>query len=458
MSNIILITIDSLRYDHLGCYGYYRDTSPNIDSLATKGAKFLAAISNGGQTPQAFPAILASALPPLEKAEARAILERNTTLAELLRNAGYRTAAFHSNPHVSRFYGYSRGFDVFDDGLQPFSPKEWRIRLRTWGKSPDSLAAKMVQKVSQILRPVLSRVPEHPIVSAEQITNKSISWLEKRNPNFFLWLHYMDVHYPYLPPAKQLTQFCARSVSRKQMRSLYTRMMKKPEQLSKADVEALIDLYDASIKYVDEVIGRLLDKLEKHLANTLVIVTADHGDEFGEHGTFAHQTLYDGLLHVPLLMAGPGIEGGTVVRQQVSLIDLAPTIAELVRIDSAQSMRGRSLLPMIEGEEEAVTGAISTFVSAILGHRNIAYRLPNWKYIGTESLDGTDTVLAEEVYDLTNDPGETRNLHGAGDEQANGFELEAKRRIAQFKRARLEEATGYEKQRIKAKLGNLGKL
>ncbi|MBA7618539.1 hypothetical protein ES703_25869 [subsurface metagenome] len=119
--NVILLTIDCLRFDHLGCYDYWRDTSPNIDNLASRGALFLEAISNGGMTPSAFPSILASALPPLEAAEDREILRRSTTLAELLKKAGYHTAAFHSNPFLARPFHYGKGFDAFDDSLGKLS-------------------------------------------------------------------------------------------------------------------------------------------------------------------------------------------------------------------------------------------------------------------------------------------------------------------------------------------------
>ena len=115
--NIILITIDSLRYDHLGCYGYHRNTSPNIDALAARGVKFMQAISNGGNTAYAFPSILASALPPLGKTESKAGFKASATLSGLLRSDGYSTAAFHSNPLLSHFYGYGEGFDIFDDSF-----------------------------------------------------------------------------------------------------------------------------------------------------------------------------------------------------------------------------------------------------------------------------------------------------------------------------------------------------
>lgn len=456
--NILLITIDSLRYDHLGCYGYHRNTSSNIDALAARGVKFLQAISNGGQTPQAFPAILESALPPVEGSWIKPIARHSTKLAEVFKNAGYRTAAFHSNPLLSRFYGYSKGFNVFDDSYHQMKRWRARIHIRMIARSLRKSMPKLVDKASSMLGPTLTRVLDRPIINANEINNKATSWLQINSERFFLWLHYMDVHYPYMPEAKYLKQYCNLSISRGQMKALRHKMMRRPSELSQAEIEMLINLYDADIKYTDEVVGSLLSKLGSCLENTIVFVTADHGDAFGEHGRFGHNTVYDELLHVPLIIAGPGIEGGTVIKQQVSLIDLAPTIVELAGLKSPSSFQGRSLLPMVEGKEEIEAGTISTIIPFGARQRgfDISYRIPGWKYICDESLnDGS--LLGEEVYDLRNDPGETNNLHGEGDGEANSFELEARKKIAQFKHLKAEGKTDYEKAAVKAKMKSLKK-
>ena len=456
--NVILITIDSLRYDHLGCYGYNRNTSPNIDALAAKGVRFLEAISNGGSTPVSFPSMMASILPPLEHAQGKTILARNATMAEVLRNAGYHTAAFQCNPFLSRLYGYQRGFEVFDDNFHQLRPWRARLWIRRIAKAPGGLITKAANRASLLLGPMLFRVWARPIVSAEEITNRATSWLQTHKGKFFLWLHYMDVHHPYMPAARYLSQFCDQSVSRGQMKALWHKMMRKPDELTPSEIEMLINLYDADIKYTDEIVGLLLDRLGNHLINTVVIVTADHGDEFGEHGNFGHHSVYDGILRVPLIIAGPGIKGGTLVKHQVSLIDLAPTIADLAGISSPSSFQGRSLLPVVEGKEDAIAGTISTFTDPRVERRSIAYRTPAWKYIETETSNASGVELTEELFDLRNDPGEIRNLHGESNGEADSFELEAKGRIAEFKQLKVEGATGYEKQRIRAKLKKLGKL
>jgi len=454
--NIILITIDSLRYDHLGCYGYHRNTSPNIDVLATRGVKFLQAISNGGQTPQSFPSILASALPPIENNESKVILQRSITLAETLRSSGYHTAAFHSNPYLSRYYNYDLGFDVFDDNYRQLSTRGLKIWINRIAAS-NSLMTRLLGKgslISRIYRMYKSVLPDKftgPIINAEGMVNKAIPWLKNHRDRYFLWIHFMDVHNPYAPETKYLNQFCNQLISRREMKFLWQKMLNRPAQISEFELEMLINLYDGEIKYTDEMIELLLDNSANYMENTIVIVTADHGDEFGEHGRFGHNTVYDELLHVPLIIAGPGIEGSTVIKQQVSLIDLAPTITDLVGIENPGSFQGKSLLQTIEGREDIVADTISVYLNHALRQRNIAYRISGWKYILTENL-GEGHMLSEEIYDLENDLGETNNLHGVGNGEADRFELEARRKITKFKQIKAEESTDYEKQRIKAKL------
>lgn len=458
--SILLITVDALRFDHLGCYGYPKGTSPTIDKLASKGTVFLEAISNGGNTPSAFPSLLASALPPLDEAEWRTITQRHTTLAELLHGAGYRTAAFHSNPYVSRFFRYDKGFDVFEDNLGRIDIGLTRRRiLRKVVSSPLSKPfVKLLTKPYRRLFSLFLAFRDRSIVPAQQISSQAVQWLESHNDRFFLWLHYMDVHSPYMPPKQYVSQFLEQRVSRYEMSRLYEKMLATPPQLSLPEVEKLKDLYDADIKYVDDAIGWLLDKASSRLDNTIIVVTADHGDEFGEHAKFDHWTAYDGIIHVPLIITGPEIEAGLMVRDQVSLLDLPPTLADLVGVGEVDAFHGQSLLPLIKGEQKATGGVVSALPPPGARPRFLVYRTRQWKYILTESVDGEGAVLAEELYDLRNDPGETRNLHGADMEEAKEFELEAKNKLSQFKELKIRESSAYEKQRIRARLKKLHKL
>ena len=448
----------------MGCYGYSRNTTPNIDNLASRGALFLEAISNGGNTPSAFPSILASALPPLKRDEYKETSQRSTTLAELLKEAEYHTVGFHSNPYLARPFHYDKGFDIFDDSLgkmdglrkQKFKVETKLIRkLKPLEGSRFGWLVRFLGKLWR-LSAFFYMMIGPPFVRAEELIKGALQSLTIHQGKFFLWLHYMDAHAPYMPPPEYLSQFRTQPVSQRKIATMFRKIMGNPSQVSPSEVTMLVDLYDASIKYVDDFIGRLLDSLGSDLSNTIIIITADHGDELGEHGNFGHQTLYDGLLHVPLIIAGAGIKSGTLVKQQVSLIDLAPTVTNLIGIDNAQSFWGESLLPVIRGEREATNGTISTRVPP--GEKRIAYRVPDWKYIRIESLDGNNVMLAEEVYDLRSDPGETKNLHGVDIEEAKRFELEARNKLLQFKQLKIEEKMAYEKRRIKAKLNKLRKL
>jgi len=218
-------------------------------------------------------------------------------ISEQLQEAGIVTAAFHSNPYISAFLGWNRGWDVFYDSME------------------DEVE------------------PRIPYIRGNAVNQKAIDWISSyckggsRQP-FFLWLHYMDVHRPYMPEETYLKQFCDQPVSRHKMYSLWRKMIQKPDEISPAEREIIINLYDADIKYTATVIGSLLYRLGNRLAGTIVVITADHGDELGEHGNFGHHSMYDGILRVPLIIAGPKIKSGISVTQQVSLIDLTPTIVD----------------------------------------------------------------------------------------------------------------------------------
>lgn len=462
--NIILITIDCLRFDHLGCYGYKRNITPNIDALALKGVRFLQAISHGGSTATAVPSIMASILPPLQIDEVNRIMRRSTTLAELLKETGYHAAGFHSNPALAQSrYNYDKGFDTFEDNFNKWG---------TLGKP--TIRQRLGKKIRPLVEPIFSRsmfnllikiyvlsgiadyyIHGPPYLRARELTNDAIEWLRAQEEKFFLWIHYMDGHFPYMPPPEYLSQLRVPPVSPRKMIGLLHKRRDKPSHLSPSEVNQLIDLYDAGIMSIDNAIGRLLDSVDSHLTNTVVVITADHGEEFGEHGGFGHHTVYDELVHVPLIMAGPKISSGTVVRPQVSHLDLAPTLADLIGIGRVPNFQGKSLLPEIMGEENTRDGVLITFADR--EKRKIGYRVSGWKYIRTESLGATDTILAEETYDLKNDPGETRNLHHRGSSEASDFELQAKNKILQFKKRRIEEEITYEKHRIKAKIKTLKK-
>jgi len=451
MPNVILITIDCLRFDHLGCYGYSRNTSPNIDNLASQGALFLEAISNGGRTPDSFPSILASQLPPIDNKEYEQIMQQNLTLAELLREVGYWTIAFHDNPFLSRYYHYNSGFDIFEDNLGiEDGDNQQGIKHLLSGKL--DILMKMKIRLKSIFNLALFLLEKRNDITAEKLTNQAISQLNTYSNSFFLWLHYMDTHHPYLPPLEYVDKACNRHISKFQLITLYAKQLKslkgsyanRIKQFSPSGIDTLVDLYDANIRYVDDNIGILLNSLRNNLGNTIIVITADHGDAFGEHDTLGHSsTLYDELLHVPLIIAGHGIKAGAVVNEPIELIDLAPTITALVGISNVKGFHGRSLLPIIEGNQGIAKGIITTRLIPESQQRVISYRTTSWKYIRTESMGNSNSTLSEEIYDLKNDSRESYNLHYSQDNRITTFKQEALKNIKEFKRQK-------EKEKIKA--------
>jgi len=463
--NVLLITVDCLRPDHLGCYGYLKDISPNIDNLASKGALFLEAISNGGRTPDSFPSILASQLPPLTHDEYRKIMKRSPTLAGLMKEAGYGTAAFHSNAFISKFYNYDKGFDVFQDDVTTLASirrrKDRIIRPAKKRQIPRIFIVFFII-AGNIFNHLRFSLGGHLHLDAEKLTKGAISWLNTCPDNFFLWIHYMDVHYPYLPPPEYARKFCKRRVSRSQMSSLYHKLVRnfrRAERMSAKEMDSLVCLYDANISYVDYNIGRLLESLGSRLENTLVIITADHGEAFAEHNTLGHVgILYEELVHVPLIIKGLGIEAGTVIKEPVELMDLSPTVAEMAALGSVDGFHGSSLLPVISGNKREAKGFIATRQVPEIVQRCISYRTPEWKYIRTEKLDELNTLVSEEVYNLRDDPRERNNLYGLEDSKARAFASEAVKKILEFKKLKREEETAYEKARIRARLKKIPKL
>jgi arylsulfatase A-like enzyme len=443
--NLLLITVDALRADHLGCLGYTKSLSPRIDRLASEGMLFSQAIANGPRSPASFPAILASIYH--SSGAEHGLPLGATTLAEILKRHGYATAGFCAgNVYISHYYGYQRGFDEFQDFLTLESGSKAPERKRTGRFAPiKSFTRRILEDsgrydgafllFSSALRgkkniaDMAKAEDVHPFEDGETLSDQAIAWLSRpRDGPFFLWLHYMDVHFPYLP---RVARYRPSDYGRFAL-SLLCLLFKRhayPRQV-------LIDLYDHRIRDMDGILGQLLDRLESDglLQDTVLVLTADHGEEFSEHGGWTHSAkLYDELLRVPLVIKGPGLPQGAVVPEQVGLIDLAPTILEILGIaEQVGSFQGTSFLPWLRGDGD---GPLKKFVFSgevhVGGHwppfwgqdhRNkTLYRIRScrsegWKYIWDE--EGSK----EELYDLGLDPGETRNLAASEPERRQQFE------------------------------------
>jgi arylsulfatase A-like enzyme len=424
--NLILITIDCLRADHLSCLGYPKKTTPNLDYLASKGVLFSQTISVGHRTSISFIAILTSTYPLMYGGQLR-ITDSRTTLAQVLKEHGYHTATFPSNPWLSSYFGYHRGFDTFDSSFSTIG-SEGRLR------KPKALVKRIIGskgKLYDLVYQLYASIPVYPLAS--DLNRKAVRWLPDNPSNFFLWLHYMDVHEPYYHPS--LKKFSL--LERYHLSKLSYKAIRNPGSLSPEEVNKYIDLYDAQIRYVDEMVGSLLHTLKPNdmSDNTFVVITADHGQQLMEHGYCSHGGfhLYDEVVHVPLIIIGPGLPG-QVISQQVSLLDLAPTILDMLGIEKPEAFLGNSLLPLITGNKvqpgdlPAISETDSTVDPAHLPpweaitqldthKRVISLRTGKWKYIYNEGRQ-------DELYHLENDPKETQNMIDAQPDIAT--ELRAK--------------------------------
>lgn len=383
--NVLLVTVDSLRADAV-----YDDAveTPTFDRLRDAGTTYTKAFAQGPFTTFSMPSLFTSRYPSgLQYAEfsestVGVYIDEEPTIQTALSDAGYETAGFHSNPLLSNLFGFDRGFDTFDA----------RLPLSSTGFIPGR---------GKILTDKLLRlVRKHPYLPAEKLTQRGLDWLGERSTNrpFFLWLHYMDVHGPYQPKSGNtyLNKFKGERLWRKAVTN--------PEELSPAESTRLREWYHEEITYTDRCLGELLDGLAARdlLDDTVTVVTADHGEQFGEHGRFSHpHQLYDELVHVPLIVDRPDVEAETVDRL-VELTDVAPTLCSVADADTPDSFVGSSLL---RGDAEAATddeyeSAISE--ADVVPTYTGCFRTSQWKLLRTGSR--------ERLYDLTVDPTEQTDV------------------------------------------------
>ena len=411
--NVLLITIDALRVDHLGCLKYGNTDTSNVDRLYESGILFLQAISQSSHTPESFPAILAS-IWPLKLKGSKFLPNEAVTIAEILKQAGYTTVAIHSNPYLSRAFNYHKGFDFFDDDLYLGS-----------------------SRLSAFLKRATNYIKVRPHLTAEEMNDKTIAWLKKHGSSkFFLWLHYMDPHGPYQPPREYLAEFgISKHLSYRFMHRLWRRAKVNHSSVTEEERELLLKLYEAEIKYLDDQLGILFDKIKASglFERTLIVITSDHGEAFGEHGKFDHpRQLYEENIHVPLLIICPSkLPAGKVISEQVRLIDLAPTIVDILNLDlNPNPFQGRSFLPLIRGEKNETPMVVSE-VSGEDKEKNIkrfSVRGEGYKYIATFEAE---RITHEELYNLENDPKETHNIIEKEPDRAESFRMQLEEHIRQ---------------------------
>lgn len=321
-SLVLMVVVDALRPDHLGCYGHSRPTSPKIDAFARDAVLFENAFATSSWTKPSVPSIFTGKLPSghgvfegsskdrAGKISSDLLSSDEFTLAESLRQAGYRTGAFVKNAQLKPFLGFDQGFDRYDEGI---------------GDAPAVHAAFLKWFDQQ-----RAEAPEAPV---------------------FGYVHVLDVHWPYLPTDSAAALFPlpegARSLTRDEQKQLRDTINDGVQTLGEIDREAIRTLYDGCIRGYDDSFGTLLEALAERdaLEDALIIFTSDHGEEFGENGRLGHgHSLSDALLRVPLIVRLPGgRRSGTVNDSMVSLIDLFPTVGRLCGAEVPDSLQGKDL-------------------------------------------------------------------------------------------------------------------
>ena len=338
--NILLITVDCLRADHLSCYGYHRNTIPLINEYLEDGFTiYKNHLSNGPGTPDSFPSIMCSRY-RMEVPDGNRLPRKWTKISTMLKEHGYRTVGLSSgNPFVSRLFGYDHGFDVFDDGMDDgpsniFERDEWgRVRIA-------------VRDVFEVLfDDIMGRKCDKDLGFA----NLAIEHLEELTDKkpWFMWVHYMDVHGPY-SPAKMV--FGRNRLRFPYYSKLLNKMVLKDTHLRIDLRQDLVDMYDSTISQVDTNISMLLEHLRssKAMDNTMIVITADHGEGFEEHGMWSHPYygVYEEQLRIPLMIKYPGHTPNTIIHdhERTCAADILPTLADVVGCYEPPVTRGNSIL------------------------------------------------------------------------------------------------------------------
>ena len=383
LPNVLLITIDSLRPDYLGCYSKWakdENLSPYIDTWADDAVVFENAISQGPRTPESFPALLSGRYMTRYRDAFKGLSPDRKLISYILKKQGYFTAAFNSNPYISRFAHYDRGFDIFIDNLLTLKGTGLRkkvllnyLRLKALLGEPYTTAARLNKQVFDILRTV--------------------------NEPYFMWVHYMDVHGPYISKGGWYLKNTVRGGI------LWRKATRAPKKLIPKEKEELIKTYKEEVQYNDFYIGELLSKIDQN--KTLIVLTADHGELLGEHGLFAHvpHILYDQLLKVPLIIKMPS--DFPVKKRRISktvkLLDIVPTIMDSLNSNHDIEYDGESLMPLIQGNTEAYK---CDHIISEIWTKFLSVRKGEWKLIANYVNKNM------ELYNLKDDPDENNNLSG----------------------------------------------
>jgi len=404
--NIIFIYIDGVRPDHTSLYGYQFNTTPNLDKLAVRSVVFENAISTSSYTLPSVASMLTGKYSHKSDANfnTQILYNNQTLLPEILREKGYVTASIVGSVFIKGKYGFGQGYMTIKDRLDFFE----------YVHSYDKLSIKRVlHGFFPNVDKFIFRADDD--VLAPDLNKDVFKWLDlHKDQTFFLFIGYSDVHQPYNLGTEFKSRFTNKNVNYREVQSVLDK--KRYEEVPKETIDYVKNLYDTELFYLDHHLGELFKKLDELEINdeTILIIVADHGTEFYDHGDFENgRTLYQEVIHVPLLIHYPKEFTPQRINERVSTIDIFSTILELVDIKSPDDIDSMSLVPLIKK-----TGAYNREVifSQILGSwdkpNNIAYQRAvikdNWKLIEVVPQQKT---LPSSLFNLKKDPREKKNLY-----------------------------------------------
>jgi len=429
--NFVLITIDALRKDHMGCYGYHRNTTPCIDKIVENSFIFTNAFSVAPYTKPSMISLFTSTY-PFDYGGYCFIGERRT-IAESLMLAGYLTIGIPNTPILSEKFGFNRGFKIFISPLYVNNNSHFNTIMQKVRNNDIiyNLLQEIVSVISKKTIPNFLRklYIQSPYQDAEILTNQAINLLKNNiNSKFFLWLHYMDTHYPYKLREREYKQINVNSISDQVIDDINLLIKKyhcKNNSISEDILNMILQLYDSEVKYIDNNICNLITFLNnnKLLDKTIIIITSDHGEEFLDHGAIQHSGcnnkthMYNELLNIPLIVSIPYLKNKKIIKNKISLLDIMPTILSIINTKNIFKFEGISLMNYIYDNKNKDSlkddRIIISEASSYNKYRNIrnyefdsriiSMMYQNWKYIYND--DNSD-----KLFNLKNDPYENANL------------------------------------------------
>ena len=370
--NVIVVSIDTLRRDHLSVYGYDRQTSPNLDAFSKDATLFDTAISQAPSTTPSHASLFTSLIPIAHGAfvsRKSAIRSDVKTMAEILHENGFKTASFNGGAQMSSVFGFGRGFDIYKSFTgADYTQERFKDRV-----------------------------------------HEGIEWLEQnKKDKFFLFLHSYDIHHPYAPDPQNLALFKDPAYSGPVTPPIDANFLlsvnRKRRTITEADREFIVSAYDAEIRGADEGFGELIEYLRKTglYDKTIIVFSSDHGEEFNEHGWVGwhSHSLYDELLRVPLLIKFPTqLFAGTKISQQVRNIDMLPTVLDVLGVSALSTFQGRTLMRLVQGKDDS---KIPTYAISQKDGRGrtvpTSVRTTEWK------------LTNKRLFDLKQDPREKKNV------------------------------------------------